>query len=86
MRSRRRAFALVLALAVVPPGCAATREWIYDKPRVTPAQLDHDMAECRKVARSRSMFRTIEEEKVDRPAFNRCMQRRGYTVTDAPLR
>jgi hypothetical protein len=76
---------VVWGLAVVLPGCAATREWIYEKPRTTPAQLDQDKRTCRKVAPSRSVFKTFDTEKVDREAFNRCMEGRGYTVKVAPL-
>jgi hypothetical protein len=75
----------IWALVAVLPACAASQEWIYEKPRVSPAQLDQDKAACRKVAPSRSMFRTFEDEKVERAAFNRCMARRGYTITVAPL-
>jgi hypothetical protein len=64
--------------------CAGSQEWIYDKPRATPAQVDHDKRACRKVAPSRSMFRTFEEDKVEREAFNRCMQKLGYTITVVP--
>jgi hypothetical protein len=74
-------WALVLAL----PACAANPEWIYDKPRTTPAEFDQDKTACRKVAPSRSMFKTFQAEKVDRPVFNRCMEKRGYTVKVAPL-
>ena len=90
MDSRRRVFASIAARALwlsvaVLPACAGGQEWIYDKPRVTPAQLDQDKAACRKAAPSRSMLRTFEDEKVEREAFNRCMVRRGYTVKAVPL-
>ena len=81
----RRCVALVLcSVAALLPACAGSQEWIYAKPRVTPAQLDHDKAQCRKAAPSRSMLRTLQEEKVEREAFNRCMEMRGYTVTVVP--
>lgn len=90
MGPRPRVFASIVARAfwlsvAVLPACGAGQEWIYDKPRVTPAQLDQDMAACRKVAPSRSMWKTFEDEKVERGAFNRCMERRGYTVKAVPL-
>jgi hypothetical protein len=75
----------IWALVAVLPACAGSQEWIYEKSRGTPAQLDQDKAACRKVAPSRSMFRTFEAEKVERAAFNRCMERRGYTVKVARL-
>jgi hypothetical protein len=87
----RRRLSLVLTARVLwgllaaLPACAATREWIYEKPRTTPAEFNQDTTACRKVAPSRSMFKTFQAEKVDRPAFNRCMEQRGYTVKVAPL-
>lgn len=80
-----RCVALALcSVAALLPACAGSQEWIYEKSRVTPAQLDHDKAQCRKAARSRSMLRALQEEKVEREAFNRCMEMRGYTVTAVP--
>ena len=76
---------LVWGLVAALPACATGAEWIYEKPRSTPAQLDHDKAACRKIAPSRSLFKTLEAEKVEREAFNRCMESRGYTVKVAPL-
>ena len=90
MASTRRVFAslaarAIWALAALLPACAGSQEWVYAKPKMTPAQLDQDKAACRKIAPSRSMLRTLEAEKVERTAFNRCMEQRGYTVTVAPL-
>lgn len=76
---------LIWGLVVALPGCATGQEWIYEKTRATPAQLDHDKAACRKIAPSRSLFKTLEAEKVDREPFNRCMESRGYRVKVAPL-
>jgi hypothetical protein len=73
-------------VAVLPACAAATQEWIYDKPNVTPAQLDRDKTACRKVAPSQSLFKLLEDERVNRDLFNRCMQSRGYTVTVVPHR
>ena len=73
-----------MSLAALLPACAESQEWIYAKPRMTPAQLDHDKAMCRKAAPSRSVLRKLQEEKVEREAFNRCMEMRGYTVTVVP--
>ena len=77
--------AALWGFAALLPACAASQEWIYDKPRTTPAQLEHDKRTCRKVAPSRSMRRTFEEDKVEREGFNRCMEKLGYTVRAAPL-
>jgi hypothetical protein len=89
MSPRRRLSASLAArvlwgLVAALPACAASQEWIYEKPRTTPAQLEGDKTACRKIAPSRSMFKTFEAEKVDRPAFNRCMASRGYTVKVVP--
>jgi hypothetical protein len=77
---------LMCGLVVGAAACAATQEWIYEKPNVTPAQLDRDRTACRKIAPSRSLFRLWEEERVNRDLFNRCMEGRGYTVKAVPLR
>lgn len=76
---------LLWALVVLLPACATSEEWIYEKARTTPAQLDQDKRACRKMAPSKSLFRTFEAERVERDAFNRCMQSKGYTVKVAPL-
>ena len=91
MASRRRVSAwlaprLAWGLVVAASGCAGSQEWIYEKARMTPAQLDHDKTACRKIAPSRNLLRILEEEKVDREPFNRCMRSRGYTVKVVPLR
>jgi hypothetical protein len=75
---------VVVVFAALVGGCASSQEWIYEKPRTTPAQLDHDKTQCRKAAPSRSVLRVLQEEKVEREAFNRCMEQRGYTVTVVP--
>jgi len=76
--------AALWTVAALLPACAGSQEWIYDKPRTTPAQLDHDKRTCRKVAPSRSMLRTFEEDKLEREGFNRCMEKLGYTITVVP--
>jgi hypothetical protein len=83
MTPRPRAVVL-FSFATLLTACATSEEWIYDKPRTTPAQLDHDKTMCRKAAPTRSFLRTLQEEKVEREAFNRCMEKRGYTVTVVP--
>jgi hypothetical protein len=86
-RPRASAFFVVRALwglLALLPACAGSQEWIYEKPRATPAQVDHDKTTCRKAAPSRSLFRTFQAEKVERETFNRCMEKLGYTVRVAP--
>lgn len=90
MAPRRRISAwlasrLVWGLVAALPACAANQEWIYEKPRVTPAQLDHDKTVCRKIAPARGLFKSFESEQVEREGFNRCMQSRGYTFKVVPL-
>ena len=73
----RRAVALLYAASLLA-GCA-TEEWIYEKPGMTPAKLDHDMAACRKEAPDSRSVVPPGSERVDRALFNRCMERKGYT-------
>lgn len=80
----RRHVTVLVSCAALLTACASSQEWIYDKPRTTPAQLDRDKTTCRKAAPTRSLLRTLQEEKVEREAFNRCMEMRGYTVTVVP--
>jgi len=74
----RRAAALVYTASLVV-GCAAP-EWIYEKPGVLPAKLDHDMAICRKEAADPRVVALPGSDRVDRTLFNRCMERKGYTA------
>jgi hypothetical protein len=73
----RRVVALLYAASLLV-GCA-TDEWIYEKPGMTPAKLDHDMAACRKEAPDPRSVVPPGSERVDRALFNRCMERKGYT-------
>jgi len=43
-------------------------------------KLDHDMAICRKEAADPHVVALPGSERVDRAAFNRCMERKGYTA------
>ena len=52
---------------------------MYEKPGATPAQMDRDHTACRKAATSAQRIGVTPEDRVDREAFNRCMERRGYT-------
>ena len=73
----RRAATLVCAVALV--GCSTT-QWVYEKPGMTPARLDHDMALCRKESHDPQTVTLPGTPRVDRTVFNKCMERRGYTV------
>jgi len=68
----------LLYAASLLAGCA-TEEWIYEKPGMTPAKLDHDIAVCRKEAPDPRSVVAPGSERVDRTLFNRCMERKGYT-------
>jgi hypothetical protein len=59
-------------------GCARER-WLYERPNVTSARLDHDLAACRKEALRPGRFGLFQSDRVDQAALNRCMERRGYT-------
>ena len=74
----RRAATLLCAASLLLTGCA-TEHWIYDKPGMTPAKLDHDMAVCKKEAPDPRSVVPPGSERVDRALFNRCMERKGYT-------
>jgi hypothetical protein len=73
-----RGAATLVAAASLLAGCA-TGEWIYGKPGVTPAKLDHDKAVCRKESPDPRSVVLPGSERVDRTLFNRCMERKGYT-------
>jgi hypothetical protein len=74
----RRAATLLCAASLFLTGCASEK-WIYDKPGMTPAKLDHDMAVCKKEAPDPRSVVPPGSERFDRALFNRCMERKGYT-------
>lgn len=77
----------VTALAVVLTalaGCRSSAEWSYDKPRVTPAQLDRDLTQCGREARPTGPFAYPAMTGPAREALNACMEKRGYTVIRQP--
>jgi hypothetical protein len=79
-----RVAALLLAVLAVPGCRSAAEEWSYDKPRVTAGQLDRDLAQCAREARPTGPFAYPSVTGPDRDAFNRCMEKRGYTVIRRP--
>jgi len=74
----RRAATLLCAASLFLTGCGS-ETWIYEKPGMTPAKLDHDMAVCKKEAPDPRSVVPPGSERVDRALFNRCMERKGYT-------
>jgi hypothetical protein len=78
----RRWAAVVAAAWLV--GCSTTK-WVYEKPGMTPAKLDHDMVLCRREANDPQAVAQPGSTRTDRTVFNRCMERKGYTVrTEKP--
>ena len=69
---------LLCAASLFLTGCAS-ETWIYEKPGMTPARLDHDMAVCKKEAPDPRSVVPPGSERIDRALFNRCMERKGYT-------
>ena len=78
-RRPRRVYKLLIGATLCLGACAST-QWVYDKRDLTPAKLDHDMAECRKESNDPQVVALPGNPRVDRALFNRCMERRGYTV------
>jgi hypothetical protein len=70
----------VATVLLVTAGCRTAEEWSYDRPRVTPFELDRDLTQCARQARPRGTFAYPSLTGPDREALNRCMEKRGYTV------
>jgi len=62
-------------------GCTSTGEWVYNKPRTSAVQVDHDLGICRKESTRNTAIVLAPSQRLDRDAMNRCMERKGYTVT-----
>jgi hypothetical protein len=80
MAARRRlriAAVAVVALAVV---AACAPRWTYSKPGVTPSRLDQDLEACGREADRPQAFGVTRTRRMDRAAFNRCMEQKGYVV------
>ena len=78
-RRPRRVYTVLIGTTLWLAACSST-QWVYDKRDLTPAKLDHDMAECRKEAHDPQVIALPGNPRVDRALFNRCMERKGYTV------
>ncbi len=74
----RRAAAL-LGVAAWLAACSS-QQWVYEKPGMTPAKLDHDMSVCRREANDPQTVSLPGSPRVNRTVFNQCMEKRGYTV------
>ena len=73
--------ALIIVLLPVLATCRSGGEWVYDKPKVTPAQLDRDLTQCRQLTMPKGGMAFPALTGPDREAFNACMAKRGYEVT-----
>jgi entry exclusion lipoprotein TrbK len=69
---------LAILVAALLSGCAR-EHWVYEKPNLNAARLDHDLATCRKESMEHGRLAIFQSGRVDQDAVNRCMQRRGYT-------
>lgn len=77
---RVRAAVIVVLLAALA-ACRSGMEWTYDKPKVTSAQLDRDLTQCRQLTMPKGALAYPALTGPDREAFNACMQKRGYSAT-----
>jgi len=71
----------VLAAILLLAGCSSTGEWVYNKPRTSAVQVDRDLGTCRKESTRNTAVVLTPSQRLDRDAMNRCMERKGYTVT-----
>jgi hypothetical protein len=69
-----------LGFVAVAAGCVVTHQWIYDKSGMTAESLDRDRAACRTASPPSGLVGILGMDDVDREAFTRCMQQRGYTA------
>jgi hypothetical protein len=74
----KRARAVLLA-ALALAGCAGP-QWVYEKRRATPAQLDHDLESCRRQAFRPQRFALWPSDRFDPTVLKHCMERKGYQV------
>jgi hypothetical protein len=71
---------LVIPIVLTLVACA-DKNYLYDKPNATAAQIDRDLFTCRKESTRNTAIAITPSQRIDREAFNRCMERKGYTVT-----
>lgn len=74
------AAALLMIVAVVMAVGCAREQWVYEKSKTTAVRMEEDMAACRKESLSPYKIVIVPSDRIDRDVFNRCMERRGYTV------
>jgi hypothetical protein len=76
--------AVVAAILMAGAGCRSAEEWSYDRPRVTPFELDRDLTQCAQQSRPTGALAYPSMTGPDRQALNKCMEKRGYTVIRRP--
>ncbi len=74
---KRTAWGLLLILSA---GCAAEQKLLYEKPGVTEAQMKKDQRACMRESVTGDSPVVSNILKLDREAFKRCMEGRGYTM------
>ena len=80
---RAAGFSLVLSLEFLA-GCGTHQRLIYDKPGVTAADAQRDQSECVRGALTQDVSgQILALVEIDREAYARCMQARGYTARPA---
>jgi hypothetical protein len=78
---RGRKPAYVVASILLVAGCSSSGEWVYNKPNTSAVQIDRDLGVCRKESTRGTAIVIMPSQRLDRDAMNRCMERKGYTVT-----
>jgi hypothetical protein len=69
-----------LILAVLALAACAAPKFTYERRNATPAQLDHDLGQCKKEAFRPSRFAIWQSGRYDVEALNACMTRKGYAI------
>ena len=67
-------------LLILSAGCAAEQKMLYEKPGVTEAQMKKDNSACIRESVTGESQIVSNLLKLDREAYKRCMEGRGYTI------
>ena len=67
-------------LLILLAGCAAERTTVFERPGITDAQLKKDQATCFRASITGEDPVVSNLLQLDRDAYRRCMESRGYTV------
>jgi hypothetical protein len=75
---------LIVLLSGLLGGCGARQRLVYDKPGLAVAEGQRDENECVRKALTQDVSgRILTLVQIDREAYARCMEARGYTVRPA---